>query len=534
MFNNFTDEKKKIVNKLKALNKELKEIENNFGIDISELKEKIKKSIYNVENEKFSISFFGAFSDGKSTILSVFIKSLDIKISPEPTTDKIITYDYNDYLIVDTPGLFSEKLMHDALTKKYISEANIIIYTVDPVNPLKDSHWPTIKWLLKDLKKVDSTIFVINKMDEIADLEDNDDFKKNSQIKREVVQKVLKDITNIENFQRIVCISADPYEMGLEHWFKNKDDYNKLSRISLLENLIQRFIEQYKDDLVLKAGISVIEEIIYKVLIELNEIKNSINDEIAILDNQIEEYENRLSILEKDINKSYINIKEDLISLRENILLEIDAASNLSQLSQTMQTFLGKDGYVIQEQIDLITRKHTENLLGESKKLFTSLEESILYHSNLQTELLQNLSSTGKSVAKSIMSAPTRKIADTVIKARNFTKLPLKFKPWGAIKVAKWLKGLPAIIEFIEIVFKMIGKWKLEKKRNELKNQIENGFKLLFETLNLEKYTENYFPYVNDIVEVINDFSNTRSVLNASSFKLNQIINGMKTLRNWT
>ena len=42
----------------------------------------------------------------------------------------------------------------------------------------------TIKWLLSEIDKTDSTIFVINKMDEVADLEDNTDFLKNSRIKR--------------------------------------------------------------------------------------------------------------------------------------------------------------------------------------------------------------------------------------------------------------------------------------------------------------------------------------------------------------
>ena len=214
---NINREKQIIIDKLVSLKSKLLKVETDFKIDLTELINKVNQAIINVKDDVFSIAFFGAFSDGKSTILSVLLNKLDIDISPEPTTDKIQAYKFNDYQIIDTPGLFSENLIHDDLTKKYISEANIIIYTVDPVNPLKDSHIPTIRWILSDLKKYESTIFVINKMDEVADLEDDNDFNKNVEIKKEVVLGILKDEVGINKNDKIVCVAADPFELGLNH-----------------------------------------------------------------------------------------------------------------------------------------------------------------------------------------------------------------------------------------------------------------------------------------------------------------------------
>ncbi|WMO13611.1 dynamin family protein [Pseudoalteromonas piscicida] len=151
---NITQEKESMILKLESLSKKLSRVESEFSIDISTLISKVNNAMENIKNDIFSIAFFGAFSDGKSTILSVLINKLDIDISPEPTTDKVQPYEYKDYKIIDTPGLFSENLIHDELTKKYISEANIVIYTVNPVNPLKESHLQTVKWILSDLKKL--------------------------------------------------------------------------------------------------------------------------------------------------------------------------------------------------------------------------------------------------------------------------------------------------------------------------------------------------------------------------------------------
>ena len=240
---NITQEKENMIQKLESLHQKLKRVETEFSIDLSALISKVEKSKNNIKNDIFSIAFFGAFSDGKSTILSVLIDKLDIDISPEPSTDKVQPYEFEDYKIIDTPGLFSENLIHDKLTKKYISEANIIIYTVDSVNPLKNSHLQTVKWILTDLKKFDSTIFVINKMDEVSDLEDDDDFQRNENIKKKVVSDIVHEIIGVDEELKIACVAADPFEQGLEFW-KTNDNYKKLSRIEKLEILISEFTQR--------------------------------------------------------------------------------------------------------------------------------------------------------------------------------------------------------------------------------------------------------------------------------------------------
>ena len=520
---NINHEKQVIVDKLVSLKNNLYRIEVDFKIDLSELISKVSQAIDNVKDDVFSIAFFGAFSDGKSTILSVLLNKLDIDISPEPTTDKIQAYKFDDYQIIDTPGLFSENLIHDELTKKYISEAHIIIYTVDPVNPLKDSHLPTIRWILSDLKKYESTIFVINKMDEVADLEDDNDFNKNAEIKKEVVSGIIKDEIGIVENNRIACVAADPFELGLHHWSNNNTDYKKLSRIDMLENMILEFKSTYKNELVVKAGISVIRDASACVLLELDEIKISLVSEVDLLRSQIEEFDSRIKVLEEDINRSYINIKEEFISLREDVLLEIDSVTNMTELGKAIQKRLGENGYILQEKIDLIIRKHTGNLLSESKKMFESLEESLIYHSNIQNELLGKLSDTGKSVIKGMLGAPTRKIADAVIKARDFLKIPFKFKPWGALKFAKVLKAMPVVMEALQLVVGVWSKLKMDKKRSEIKKEMETAFKSLIQNLTLEKYIDTYFPFVEETRNVLATLEESKMEIQGTIANLDKI-----------
>jgi hypothetical protein len=66
---NLNDAKQDILNKLTTLIYLLIMIENEFQIDLTELKDKVNQVIANINADVFSIAFFGAFSDGKSTIL---------------------------------------------------------------------------------------------------------------------------------------------------------------------------------------------------------------------------------------------------------------------------------------------------------------------------------------------------------------------------------------------------------------------------------------------------------------------------------
>lgn len=533
MMYDYSEKKKELLSKLTDLAERLDEIKKETGVEfeeiqekIDELKQKVANTISNIENEKFSIALFGAFSDGKSTILSALTKSLDIKVSVEPTTDEIKEYKYEDYLILDTPGLFSDQLMHEEKTKKYISEANVILYVVDAVNPLKESHHKTLKWLLKDLGKIDSTIFVINKMDEVADLNEDEDFERNCKIKKEVVREVLRKVVGARDFKRIVCVSGDPFGLGLKEWFSRENDYRKISRIGNLENIINEFIEKAKKELITKSGLSVIKDVVIRTLDELEKLREELEKGVLLLNNQINECENKLKTLEQDINKSYIDIKNDMISLREDILLKIEAASDTKELESIFQNEVGKDGYIIDQKIDLIIRKNTEKLESENQKTLKSMEESLEYHSDLFKELISK--STTK-ISRILLSKSDRELANLIIMFRNFSKIPVKFKPWGAIKLARKIKTIPIFISAIFLIGEIYEKIKFNKAKEQMKQQTEDLFQNYLQSLTFEVYRDEYCPNVVYLEKVLDELKNSRNEIQR---KIDVVERNFKKLEN--
>ena len=170
------------------------------GIDSADVIQKIENSIDNVKEDTLRIALLGAFSDGKTSVIAGWLGHImdNMKIDSDESSNELAIY-RPDHLpekceIVDTPGLFGDKqqlddrgntIQYSDLTRKYISEAHLIFYVVDATNPLKESHKDTVQWILRDLNKLSSTVFIINKMDEVADLRDEEEFAHHAAIKTE-------------------------------------------------------------------------------------------------------------------------------------------------------------------------------------------------------------------------------------------------------------------------------------------------------------------------------------------------------------
>ncbi len=117
-----------------------------------------------------------------------------MKIAHQESSDAVKIYDIdNEMELVDTPGLYGFKAKeHDSgkiehykdIAKKYVSEAHLILYALNPSNPIKDSHKDDLNWLFRALNLLARTIFVISRFDEEADIEDEQDYNKRFEIKK--------------------------------------------------------------------------------------------------------------------------------------------------------------------------------------------------------------------------------------------------------------------------------------------------------------------------------------------------------------
>ncbi|WQV00233.1 50S ribosome-binding GTPase [Helicobacter pylori] len=187
-----------------------------YGIKVEDfLKDKIRNAMENVAGQKLKVALVGGFSEGKTSIAAAWIDRLDkesMKIDHQESSDEVKIYDIdNEIELVDTPGLFGfEKKEHDSgkierykdITKKYVSEAHLILYALNPSNPIKESHKDDLNWLFRTLNLLSRTIFVISRFDEEADIEDEEDYNKRFKIKKENIQNRLNDLISLSEEEK--------------------------------------------------------------------------------------------------------------------------------------------------------------------------------------------------------------------------------------------------------------------------------------------------------------------------------------------
>ncbi|GAA7049342.1 hypothetical protein ID0181_07520 [Helicobacter pylori] len=303
-----------------------------YGIKVEEsLKDKIRNAMENVGDQKLKVALVGGFSEGKTSIAAAWIDRLDksMKIDHKESSDEVKVYDIdNEMELFDTPGLFGfkEKITDSGkierykdITKKYISEAHLILYVLNPSNPIKESHKDDLNWLFRTLNLLSRTIFVISRFDEEADIEDEEDYNKRFKTKKENIQNRLNDLISLSEKEKegliIVAVAANPFGWGLEYWLKHKEEFQKLSHIKTLQDATQKKIKENGGKLTIieEAKKSVIQDVIYRQMPLAKQAQQNIKRELEYWNKAMEKRLKEIQNLKGEISQARINLREFII-----------------------------------------------------------------------------------------------------------------------------------------------------------------------------------------------------------------------------
>lgn len=533
-FQQYAENKSELLTRMDVTKAKITELEE-FGIDISESVNKIENAKAIVRDDKISVVLVGAFSDGKTSVAAGWLneKMDNMKIDSDESSDEILCYTPNSIpegcQIVDTPGLFGDKIGNDengaciALsdkTKKFISEANIILYVVTAKNPIKDSHKECIKWILKDLNKLSTTVFVINRMDDVADMTDDDDYFMQARIKSENLRSKLSDcgLTSSEIQEvKIACISAAPDGKGIDVWRDNREEYLNRSHLSTLENITNTILQNSRQHLIVKTGCDVLNSEIKKNLEIIRENVNRI--ETIILPDQKETIRRNtkdLEMLRKRLMNSRREIQEELRTLEKRKIFAVRAAT-IENFKDVLEDEIGllpnQEGYRLNEEINEIFERYCEKHCEWTGQL----ENSIQSEYDKQNEMMKTLLSKGTGVLKGAGNVGTEVFKRGIFAGRDLlgkVGKTIKFKPWQVVKMADFAtKTLPVIGVGIDIVSDIISNSKEQKRNKEfernkdkLKTDLAELFKGTRDSLNDDqKYLNDFAPSYGELSAQINE-----------------------------
>ncbi len=489
-----------------------------YGIKVEEsLKDKIRNAMENVAGQKLKVALVGGFSCGKTSIAAAWIDRLDksMKIDHQESSDAVKIYDIdNEMELVDTPGLFGFKQKeHDSgkierykdITKKYVSEAHLILYALNPSNPIKESHKDDLNWLFRTLNLLSRTIFVISRFDEEADIEDEEDYNKRFKIKKENIQNRLNELISLSEEEKegliIVAVAANPFDLGVEHWLKHKEEFQKLSHIKALQDATQKKIKENGGKLTIieEAKKSVIQDVIHRQIPPAKQALQDINREMEYLNKTLEKRRKDIQDLNKEISQARIHLREFITRYFSDLISQVSGTS-LETFNDFVTREIGDKGINIETKVQNAFEKQMQGIFNEMAKIGTTFNADMSFfekHAGAIGKIgIDLLKQSG------FINATNIKLArDGIVNVGKFVGIDLafKFKPWGAVKLAGNLNKFLPLIGLAFEAWDSWNKYQKEQEFEEAKKEMESDFnnqkKEILDLINDEtKFKQTCFP----------------------------------------
>lgn len=492
-----------------------------YGVNIDEgIKSKLSNALKSIQGGKLKVALVGGFSEGKTSIAAAWLEKLDkasMKISQEESSDEVKIYNVDDEIeLADTPGLFGfkEKFSdkthmlekYKDITKRYISEAHLVLYVLNSVNPIKQSHENDLNWLFRELNLLPRTIFVLSKFDEVADIEDEVAYKNEFDIKKQNVTERLSELIKLTHSEKnelsIVAVSANPFDNGIEYWIENLAEFKKLSHISTLQEATITKIKTNGGlaNIVNESKKSIIADVINKQLPVAKGIQHEIAKNINSLNDTRERINEELIPLSIKISKIRIELREFIAGYFSDMILQAQGAS-IDSFNEFFQREIGSEGINMNTRIQNEFDKLTNSINHAISRLEINFQAEI---DNFNSALIgygkQGVSFLQKS---GVINANNVKIArDGIVSTAKLAGVDLsnilKFKPWGATKFAS---GANVLISIIGLGIEIWDSYKKQERENKFKNVIcdmvdnfQKQRKEIMDLINSDNFIDIFFP----------------------------------------
>jgi GTPase SAR1 family protein len=515
--------KKQQIDELQVLSrlKHFIEIGESLGVEIDKtLKTKLLNAINEVQTNKLKVALIGGFSEGKTSIAAAWLEKLDkssMKISHQESSDEVKIYEVGDDIeLVDTPGLFGfkEKFNSDTksiekykdITQKYVSEAHLVLYVMNSKNPIKESHKDDLYWLFRTLNLLPRTVFVLSKFDDVADVEDEESYKNEFTIKKENVVNRLTNLIHLDEKEArnlsIVAVAANPFDEGIEHWLQEPEEFKKLSHISLLQTATS---EKIKDNgginaLAVETKKSIIGDVLHKQLPASQKLNEKINEEVDKLSKISTEINKNMLSLQPKISDAKIALREFLSEYFTDLILQVKGTS-LETFDRFYEQEIGSQGININTKIKNEFERQIGSVTLELQKIETNFNAEVKsFNKAVRSYGQQGLNYLSKSNV--INKDTVLEARDIVVSGAKIIGLDigkyLKFKPWGATKLAKGASALLAvfglIIEFRDSYEQNQKEAEFKKAVSEMVENFEKQRSEILDLINSENFVANFFP----------------------------------------
>ncbi|MDD1966727.1 50S ribosome-binding GTPase [Pseudomonas putida] len=484
------------------------------------LSSKLQNVISSVSGQKLKVALIGGFSEGKTSIAAAWMEKLDrssMKISHQESSNEVKIYEVGeDFVLIDTPGLFGFKEQENAethaiekykdITKKYVSESHLVLYVMNSTNPVKESHKDDLTWLFRTLDLLPRTVFVLSRFDEVADVEDEQDYLANLKVKRENVAGRLREQIALTDQEAadlsIVAVAANPFDLGVEHWLGNLEEFKALSHIATLQTATTGKIQQNGGSaaLVNDMRASVIRDVLSNQLPVAIENDQKVSLEVGRLDELNARLGKQLTATGQQIEEARISLRDFATRYFSDLILQAKGCS-LETFGDFFEREVGAEGIILSTRLQNEFSRQTQSITLEVEKMQVGFDSEV-NHFNTTVKAL------GKQGINHVLKGNFINNT-TVLAARDgLTTIAktvgmdigkyLKFKPWGAVKFANGANGALA---FLGVALEAWDSWEQYKREEAFKKAVttmianfEQQRQDFLALVNSERFKEEFFP----------------------------------------
>lgn len=454
--------------------------------------------------KKLVLGFIGQYNAGKSTIIAGLtnarydrkyeektddgtklvevykVGNKEIKIGAQIMTDISEEYEWGDVLLLDTPGIYSGRPEHDSITLDKLSMSDLLVFIVpnELFNPECGRFFRRVAF---ELKRKGQLLLIVNKM------------TRETGTKETLRNDILRVIEPgaVEDFCT-TFVDASFYLKSLHEVNSEERDFlesqsNFSEFVNSLETLIVKNKLTAKLYTPLHRSLDLIE-----YSLNILSIDNKENRDLK------EFYRRKILILKASKSRLNNNINSELSKLTfkvwnigNDIAVLCDGQHEKSEIEKAFKDSepklqeISKESF---EQVFQITQDEVARINNEFSELTNSpLGKSIANQLGVpinEIDMTQNLNISQKDGLPDVLKrgpdflAKLSGFASQVSRdmVYNFVKFfGGKFKPWGAVKFAKFINKLGPVLSVVGSILEVILTLKEEKDKGDYEKQLRDN-----------------------------------------------------------
>lgn len=474
--------------------------------------------------KKLSIAFIGQYNAGKSTLIKALTGDESVRISAEICTDKVTEYAWQDVLLLDTPGIYAGNEQHNSITLERISKCDLLVFVV-PNELFNPQGAEFFRKVANQMQRVGQMVLVVNKM------------SRESGSTQDLLLTIAQVIEPFDPQQFYTCFidadsylkSQDPKYIKYQQSLQTKSDFNAF--LNSIQKLIQKNELSAKLVTPLHRAVDTLEKSLNCLSTNDEKTRNllemSRREKIIIQASQTSArnaYRSELAKLKHEV----IMLGEKIASMIDGHHTEEEIKVEIEKVTQEITTLsektIGKIQAVLEEELTNLQKK-LEDL--QNSQLGKTIDREIVIDlvdgkrisdPNIPDEFGQSiLEKKGGEILQEIGNLSSKVSRKLVYKTGKF--LGFKFKPFAAIKAAKFIRGLGPVIAGVGVLFDVAMTAKEEKEYEEYqrqlrnaRNQVREDFRKVAEEM-VEEYELNIEEAINFYDKALNDIENNQQEL---------------------